>query len=106
MSSPQGVGASLRRKEDARHLFGRGQFTADLKFPDALEVAFVRSPLAHAKIIAVEPPPNAGGRFFTAADFCNLKGIRSVPRIPGFKPSLYHPLAREKVRFVGEIIAA
>ena len=106
MSSPQGVGASLRRKEDARHLYGRGQFTADLRFPDMLEVAFVRSPLAHAKIVAIAPPARTKGQFFTAADFTNLQGIRSVPRIPGFKPSLYHPLAREKVRFVGEIIAA
>ena len=100
------MGASLPRKEDARHLHGRGQFTADLKFPGALEVAFVRSPVAHARILFIEPPANASGRFFTAADFPDLQGIRSVPLIPGFKPSLYHPLAREKVRFVGEIIAA
>jgi len=66
----------------------------------------VRSPLAHARIVAIEPPAAADGRFFTAVDFDNLKGIRSVPRIPGFKPSLYHPFARDKVRFVGEIIAA
>ena len=100
------MGASLPRKEDARHLHGRGQFTADLKFPGVLEVAFVRSPVAHARILSIEPPPNSAGRFFTAADFPGLQGIRSVPLIPGFKPSLYHPLAREKVRFVGEIIAA
>ena len=57
-------------------------------------------------ILFIEPPANASGRFFTAADFPDLQGIRSVPLIAGFKPSLYHPLAREKVRFVGEIIAA
>ena len=106
MERPQGVGVSLPRKEDYRHLHGRGQFTADLRFPDALEVAFVRSPLAHARILAIEPPADSAGRFFSAADFSNLQGIRSVPLIAGFKPSLYHPLARDKVRFVGEIIAA
>lgn len=106
MARPQGIGASLARKEDHRHLHGRGQFTADLQFPGTREVAFVRSPLAHARILSIEPPPEGAGSFFSAADFPNLQGIRSVPNIPGFKPSLYHPFARDKVRFVGEVIAA
>ncbi|HZU91899.1 MAG TPA: hypothetical protein VE993_21785, partial [Stellaceae bacterium] len=45
-----GIGASLPRKEDARHLEGRGQFTADIKMPGTMEIAFVRSPHAHARI--------------------------------------------------------
>ena len=108
MARPQGIGVSLPRKEDSRHLHGRGEFTADLSFPGTLEVAFVRSPLAHARILDIDPPSAAAAaeRFFTATDFPDLKGIRSVPTIPGFKPSLYHPFARDKVRFVGEIIAA
>ena len=106
MARGQGVGARLLRKEDHRHLHGRAEFTADLDIPGTREVAFVRSPVAHARIVDIEPPPQADGAFFTCADFPALKGIRSVPRIRGFKPSLYHPLARDKVRFVGEIIAA
>ena len=114
MTRTQGIGASLPRKEDRRHLHGRGQFTADLQIACTQEVAFVRSPIAHGRIVAIEPPPEITsqspsgdwGQFFTADDFPELKGIRSVPTIPGFKPSLYHPLARDKVRYVGEIIAA
>ena len=45
-----GVGASLLRKEDDRHLHGRGQFVADLKMTGTMDVAFVRSPHAHARI--------------------------------------------------------
>ena len=39
-----GVGASLPRREDERHLHGRGEFVADIKLPGTMEVAFVRSP--------------------------------------------------------------
>ncbi len=46
----QGVGARLRRKEDDRLMRGRGQFVADLAFAGMKDVAFVRSPLAHARL--------------------------------------------------------
>ena len=45
-----GVGARVRRREDERHLNGKGRFVADYTFPDMQEVAFLRSPLAHARI--------------------------------------------------------
>ena len=44
------VGASLLRKEDARHLRGRGQFVSDVQLPHTQDVAFVRSPHAHAPL--------------------------------------------------------
>ena len=46
----RGVGASLLRREDERHLLGRGQFVADIRLPGTVEVAFLRSPHAHARI--------------------------------------------------------
>ena len=45
----KGVGASLRRKEDARFPARRGEFVGDIRRPGMLEVAFVRSPVAHAR---------------------------------------------------------
>src|SRR5215831_19223232 len=101
-----GVGASLRRKEDARHLRGRGQFVADVKFAGTQDVAFVRSPHAHARITGLTLPPNAAGRIFTARDLPRLAELRAVPQVSGFKVSGYPPLATEKVRYVGECIAA
>ena len=47
------VGRALLRREDRRLLTGAGQFTADLELPRMLHVAFVRSPLAHARIRGV-----------------------------------------------------
>ncbi len=41
--SGQGVGARVPRKEDARHLHGRGTFVPDLILPGQREVAFLRS---------------------------------------------------------------
>ena len=101
-----GVGASLRRKEDARHLRGRGQFVADVKLAGTQDVAFVRSPHAHARITGMTLPPNAAGRIFTARDLPRLTDMRAVPQVNGFKVSGYPPLATQKVRYVGECIAA
>ncbi|MBM3487242.1 MAG: xanthine dehydrogenase family protein [Alphaproteobacteria bacterium] len=100
-----GVGASLKRKEDGRHLRGKAKFVADIQMPGALETAFVRSPHAHARIKAIRVPDDARDRVFTAADFPSLKPIRAVPSIPSFKASNHHPFPTDKVRFVGEAIA-
>ena len=100
-----GIGARLLRKEDARHLRGRGCFVADIPLPGILEVAFVRSPYAHARLIEVVVPPDRSGRVLTARDLPHLKPVRSVPNIPGFKASGYPPLATDKLRFAGEIVA-
>ena len=101
----QGIGARILRKEDDRHMRGRGRFIADMKMAGLQEVAFVRSPLAHAMIRAVTKPSDAAGKVFLRADLASVKPIRSVMRMPGFNPSEQHPLAHEKVRFVGEPIA-
>ena len=46
------IGASLLRKEDARHLLGHGMFIADIRMPGVQDVAFVRSHMAHARCAA------------------------------------------------------
>jgi carbon-monoxide dehydrogenase large subunit len=48
------VGRSLKRREDRRLLRGEGQFIADLALPRMLHAVVVRSPLAHARIRAVD----------------------------------------------------
>jgi aerobic carbon-monoxide dehydrogenase large subunit len=48
------IGRSLTRREDPRLLTGRGQFIADLELPHMLHAVFVRSPLAHARIKAID----------------------------------------------------
>ncbi len=100
-----GVGASLRRKEDARYLAGRGQFVGDLRLPGMLDVAFVRSPVAHGTLGAITKPPGHEGAVFTMDDLTGVKPIRAISGLAGFKASDQWPLARGKVRQVGETIA-
>src|SRR6266436_4934871 len=101
-----GVGASLLRKEDERHLHGRGQFVSDIKLPGTMEVAFVRSLHAHARIRSIAVPPDARGRIFTAADLPRIQPIRITVQAAGAKAPAWPPLATDKVRYVGEAIAA
>src|SRR5215471_8574653 len=48
------TGASIKRSEDPRILTGNGRYIDDLKLPGMLHAAFVRSPLAHARVLAVD----------------------------------------------------
>jgi aerobic carbon-monoxide dehydrogenase large subunit len=101
----QGVGARLLRKEDDRLMRGRGEFVADIRLAGMQDVAFVRSPLAHARIRGISIPPEHKDRVFTAADLDGVKPIRAVSGLPGFKVSEQSVLASGKVRQVGELIA-
>jgi carbon-monoxide dehydrogenase large subunit len=101
----QGVGARLRRKEDDRLLRGRGQFVADLRFIGMKDVAFVRSPLAHARVRGIKIPDAHKNAVFQIADLAGVKPIRAVSGLRGFKPSEQPPLAADKVRHVGELVA-
>ena len=74
--SEQGIGASVLRKEDDRLLRGRGQFVADLRLAGMRDVAFVRSPVAHANIRDIVIPSTANGAVFTAKDLVGVKPIR------------------------------
>ena len=101
-----GVGASVKRSEDARHLFGEGEFVADLRLPGTRDVAFVRSPLAHARVRAVAKPAGREDEVFTAADLEGVSAIYAPSALPGFKRSRQPVFAADRVRHVGEILAA
>src|SRR4029077_8285715 len=105
MATGQGVGARLIRKEDDRLMRGRGQFVADLRFAGMQDVAFVRSPLAHARVRGIAAPQSIKHAVFTAADLLGVKPIRAVSGLRGFKVSEQPVLATDKVRFVGELLA-
>jgi carbon-monoxide dehydrogenase large subunit len=106
MANEGWIGASLLRREDARHLGGRGEFVADIRLPGTLDVAFLRSPHAHARIRRIRVPAAAKGRVFAAADLPRLQPIRIVTQAQGAKAPQWPPLATDKVRYVGEAIAA
>src|ERR1700758_1400499 len=114
------VGRSLLRREDRRLLTGRGQFIADLELPRMLHAAFIRSPVAHARIRSVDLSRAAAAPGVALA----LSGtdlVRLLPPLPDTQLSLpskwtsrvehefHNPqqpgLAHDKVRHVGEAIA-
>ncbi|WP_316180455.1 MULTISPECIES: xanthine dehydrogenase family protein molybdopterin-binding subunit [unclassified Bradyrhizobium] len=103
--APRGVGARLQRKEDDRFLRGRGQYVADIRLPGMKDVAFVRSPMAHASIKTIHIPTVYRDVVFTADDLAGIKPIRAVSGLPGFKISEQPVLATGKVRHVGELVA-
>jgi aerobic carbon-monoxide dehydrogenase large subunit len=105
-SDTRGVGAKKVRKEDDRYMRGLGEYVGDMNMPGMLEVAFLRSPVAHGQLQKVIKPPNAEKNVFVAADLTGVKGILADSALPGFKSSEQPILAKEKVRYVGELIAA
>ena len=74
-SNKTGVGARMRRKEDDRFLHGRGQYIGDLRFARMREVAFVRSPVAHARLTGVHIPDHVRPSVFIAEDLADVRGM-------------------------------
>lgn len=97
------IGARVLRREDPRILAGRGWYVDDVRPAGALVAAFVRSPHAHARILSVDARGLAG--VFSAAHFPHLRPIRPRLEGEGFVPTVQWPLARERVRYVGEPVA-
>ncbi|AZG11445.1 xanthine dehydrogenase family protein molybdopterin-binding subunit [Pigmentiphaga sp. H8] len=98
----EGIGASVIRKEDARHLHGRGQFVGDIALPGMLDAAIVRSPAAHARLRGVRRP--AGSLIFTAGDLA-LPDIMAPHLPPAARQAAMPVLAKDRVRYVGEPVA-
>jgi len=98
----QGIGARVPRKEDSRHLHGKGQYVSDMMLPGQREVAFLRSPVAHGRIRGIRKPAGSEGRVFVREDLAEAKDIVAPSTLPTYKISGQPPLASGKVRFVGE----
>ena len=48
------LGRSVKRKEDDRFIVGRGNYIEDIKLPNMLHMAILRSPYAHATINSID----------------------------------------------------
>ena len=102
------IGRAVLRREDRSPLTGRRRYVADLRLPGMLEVAFVRSPEAHARIISIDTGPALAlpgvHAVFTGAD---LDDVAPFPhKILYIQPVGQTPLAVDKVRYVGSPYAA
>jgi carbon-monoxide dehydrogenase large subunit len=116
MNAPQAglIGQSVKRREDARFLTGRGQYTDDIVLPRQTFAYFLRSPYANARIkgISTEAAAAAEGVLgvFTGEHFRAVGGlpcgwlINSLDGSPMKEPK--HPiLADGKARYVGDQVA-
>lgn len=104
--SGEGIGARVRRKEDARHLAGRGWFVGDIRIAGMQDVAFLRAPHAHALATAKRKPAGSEDRVVFWEDLSGVQPMITRSSIPGYKLSEWPALVREKSRFVGEAVAA
>ena len=78
----EGIGARVPRKEDARHLVGKGNFVGDFVLPGLQEVAFLRSSLAHAVVTGVEIPEALAGKVFLREMMPDAADIGSPSSLP------------------------
>ncbi len=103
-STPMGYG-SMRRKEDARFIRGRGRYLDDIVLPGMLHSAVLRSPYAHARIVSVDTS--------AAEAHPKVKAVITGETLAGlglaWMPTLSHDvqavLATDKVRFQGQEVA-
>jgi carbon-monoxide dehydrogenase large subunit len=111
----QTIGARTKRNEDPHLLTGRALFIDDLELPEMVHVAFLRSPYAHAHIRGIDAS-RARQRegviaVYTAADLGSYwqHGPLLVPPPPVegmvFNERTQVPLAKDKVRHLGEPVA-
>ena len=118
------IGEPVRRKEDLRLISGKGRFSDDVNFPGQAYAVMLRSPHAHARIRSMDTRKalSVPGviQVLTGADLL-ADGIKPMPHVaqsshpaepaldnpPGFKAfdTPQHPLAIDRVRFVGEAVA-
>jgi CO/xanthine dehydrogenase Mo-binding subunit len=103
------VGQPLPLKEDGRLVAGRGRFVDDLGRPRMLHAAMLRSPHAHARITAIETREAEA----LPGVFAVLTGAEAAARSGPIRPLIPttvvvsdYCLAVERVRFVGEPVAA
>ena len=102
------LGNRVLRKEDRKFLTVGGSYVDDVDLPDALWIAFLHSPVAHARVTRLDAAvaKSAPGvvDVLTGAD---LSIPPLAPDLPMINPLMTHPLLCEgKVRFVGDLVAA
>ncbi len=104
-------GESIKRREDPRLITGRGTYVDDIKLVGMLHMALVRSPYAHANVRSVDTSAaaamNGVAAVFTGEQLAEQLG--SLPCgwvVPDTIEVPHPPLAIDKVRCVGDAVAA
>src|SRR5712664_3191150 len=104
------IGQPVRRVEDRYLLTGRGRFVGDFEPPGTLHLALVRSYVASAAIEAIDASAALSlpgvAAVITAAELAGVAPLRAILARPEFVATDMPILAADRVRHVGEPIAA
>jgi aerobic carbon-monoxide dehydrogenase large subunit len=105
------VGKRIKRTEDPRLIKGLAHYVDDIRLPDTLHVAFVRSMYAHARINGIDTTAAANSpgvvAVYTGKDIAEKVGpVPCAAALPDLKVPDYRVLATGKALFVGHPIAA
>ena len=107
----QVFGSSIKRREDPKLITGMGNFVDDINLTGMLHAVLVRSPHAHARILNIDTSRARSHTgvvaVFTGAELESKLGVLPVGWImPEQKITSHAPMAVDRVRFVGEAVAA
>ncbi|MEV4801588.1 aerobic carbon-monoxide dehydrogenase large subunit [Nonomuraea sp. NPDC049421] len=95
----------MHRKEDARFIRGRGNYTDDVRLPGMLYGAILRSPHAHARIVSVDTSAaEAHPKVKAVITGETLAGL-NLAWMPTLSQDTQAVLATDKVRFQGQEVA-
>jgi carbon-monoxide dehydrogenase large subunit len=105
------VSQSVKRTEDPPLLMGRAHFMGDLRLAGLRAAAFLRSPHAHARIVAIDvraalAMPGVDAVVTGAELAATTRPIRAAMTGAGYKETAWPALAADRVRFAGEPVAA
>jgi carbon-monoxide dehydrogenase large subunit len=104
--TPQHHGfGSMRRKEDARFIRGRGTFVDDIKLPGMLHGAILHSPHAHARILSVDTGAAEAHPKVKAVITGEVLAAMGLAWMPTLSGDVQAVLATDKVRFQGQEVA-
>jgi aerobic carbon-monoxide dehydrogenase large subunit len=101
-----GIGESIKRKEDARFLRGKGNYLDDFVLPEMLHMAILRSPHAHARIRSVDTSAASAAPGVVAVVTGELMAQHNLAWMPTLSGDTQAVLATDKVRFQGQEVAA
>src|SRR5271169_6208895 len=105
------IGKPRARKEDARLVTGQTNWTDNIQLPGLMHIAYLRSPMAHARITSVDVSAARGTSgviaAFSGADFAAEQGSLPCawPVTPDIVIPAHPPMATDEVRYVGEAVA-
>jgi carbon-monoxide dehydrogenase large subunit len=101
-----GIGESVKRKEDARFIRGRGNYVDDVMLPGMLHMELLRSPFAHAAIRSIDTSAAAALPGVVAVVTGELMAQHNLAWMPTLSGDTQAVLATDKVRFQGQEVAA